>query len=413
MDASFTRKIMIDSRFRKSGTPGSFSFELSRAITLPTKCAGFVTDIELLHSWYTIDDHNEFFYFREEYGTNYISDTDFTTNHRVHRVALDKRNYTATELATELEGKMNEVLKNAARQISVTYNAGSGTMTFALVNGTPSIEDAADTWTRLTGLSHETETPHVMTVNASDPNTLDFTSGGNPATLVMVSYHDGPDYGRRLSFTETINGSSHTFTWDSSLELFVSTTTSARWEASRDFHWLGVYPATTFVHTVLAYINDQELLYRGPGSWWTYYNIPGSYNDNRSIPYDNDNPRTINYLLGNLPAEAYCGPLLTQTFETNFLNLLGESVPLYITSPSLTSFGTSMGPRGEHIIVRKINAKAPFGQVIVDILHTDQDYFMCGGSTIKTIQINLVNSFGHKMNLQADWSLSIVFQQME
>ena len=58
---------MVDSRFRKSGTPGSFTFELARAITLPSKCAGFVTDIELVHSWYTIDDHNEFLYFREEY----------------------------------------------------------------------------------------------------------------------------------------------------------------------------------------------------------------------------------------------------------------------------------------------------------------------------------------------------------
>ena len=65
MDSHFVRKIMIDSRFRKSGTPSDFTFELNRAITLPSKCAGFITDIELVHSWYNVDTHNEFFYFLE------------------------------------------------------------------------------------------------------------------------------------------------------------------------------------------------------------------------------------------------------------------------------------------------------------------------------------------------------------
>ena len=64
----FVRKIMIDSRFRKSGTPGNFTYELNRAITLPSKCAGFITDIELVHSWYNVDDHNEFLYFLEGFG---------------------------------------------------------------------------------------------------------------------------------------------------------------------------------------------------------------------------------------------------------------------------------------------------------------------------------------------------------
>ena len=44
MDSQFVRKIMIDSRFRKSGVPGNFTFELNRAITLPSKCAGFITE---------------------------------------------------------------------------------------------------------------------------------------------------------------------------------------------------------------------------------------------------------------------------------------------------------------------------------------------------------------------------------
>ena len=48
---NFVRKIMIDSRFRQSGTPGDFTYELKKAITLPSRCAGMVLDVEMVHSW--------------------------------------------------------------------------------------------------------------------------------------------------------------------------------------------------------------------------------------------------------------------------------------------------------------------------------------------------------------------------
>ena len=86
MDATFTRKVMIDSRFRRLGVPGSFEFELSRALTLPSKCAGFVTDIEMIHSWWTADDHNEHLYFYERYVNNGSVLT------RYHRVAIKRQN---------------------------------------------------------------------------------------------------------------------------------------------------------------------------------------------------------------------------------------------------------------------------------------------------------------------------------
>ena len=51
--------------------------------------------------------------------------------------------------------------------------------------------------------------------------------------------------------------------------------------------------------------------------------------------------------------------------------------------------------------------------MILDNLTNDQDYFVCGGTTLKTVTIRLINCFGHAMNLQADWSFSLVFQQLE
>ena len=63
--------------------------------------------------------------------------------------------------------------------------------------------------------------------------------------------------------------------------------------------------------------------------------------------------------------------------------------------------------------MKQINTKAPFGQVILDNLTNDQDYFVCGGTTLKAIAVNLINSFGYRMNLQAGWSFSLVFQQLD
>ena len=79
---------MIDSRFRQSGSPGKFTFELNRAITLPTSCAGFITDIELIHSWWTVDTHNEFLYFWESYYDYAIS---FWLT-RYHKVGITEQN---------------------------------------------------------------------------------------------------------------------------------------------------------------------------------------------------------------------------------------------------------------------------------------------------------------------------------
>ena len=52
---------------------------------------------------------------------------------------------------------------------------------------------------------------------------------------------------------------------------------------------------------------------------------------------------------------------------TGYLQLDGN-IPLYITSPQLTSFGSTLGPRGEHTICKKVNAQSHgFGGQILDM----------------------------------------------
>ena len=145
-------------------------------------------------------------------------------------------------------------------------------------------------------------------------------------------------------------------------------------------------------------------------------------NDASPIPYDRYSPLSINHLLKNdghksgvtrhdQAAGAY------GVFLSGVLDLTGMSQPLYITNPNMTAFGTFLGPRGEHTIMRKVSADADyggFGGLMVDTLQNEQDYFVCGGLTLKRLMIKLVNSHGQPINLnETDWSFSIVFQDLQ
>jgi len=179
----FSRKIMVDSRFRKGGVPGSFTYELARAITLPTMCAGFVNDVEMLHSCYNINTHSRFFYFFEYLIDHTTSPVSY--RQRNHRVELATRNYDAASLLTELQTKINAVLTNGVREINITYDANTGKYTFAWSNtGTASFVNAADQWAREFGGS---SVHHTMTQSG---NQLTFNIG----TLDVESYNGGPAF---------------------------------------------------------------------------------------------------------------------------------------------------------------------------------------------------------------------------
>ena len=105
------------------------------------------------------------------------------------------------------------------------------------------------------------------------------------------------------------------------------------------------------------------------------------------------------------------------SFLSGILDLTGQSPPLFLISPTMTAFGTSQGPLGEHTIMRCIcpndASYGGFGGHIVDTLQNEQDYFLCGGSTLKTLRFQLMTSTGQIINLNgANWSFSIIFQDM-
>ena len=425
---NFVRKIMIDSRFRKSGTPGDFTYELKKAITLPSRCAGMVLDVEMVHSWYNIDEHNSYLYFYEVYSVqddpnnHAFIDEDPTPGWHLRtyfrRIQIPSGNWTAGDLANELQGRMNSALQNGVRTLTATYNQNSGkivigqqyvtsdvTLNGATYTGTPA-------WVKHDSVHDTTGTSYNlgMTAGANGPVFSDGTK-----TLTTIFYVGGPEGSRRYRFSvpNAATGNTDYFVWNEAHDRFENKVpnqqqSGAYWVPPAGFAWSGVAPANNDT-TLFGIIGDQDLMIY---LWWQKYNIPSVENNNTTMPYDMLNPRSVNSVLGAQPTMSL-GPAISATLVTGFLNLLGESVPIYITCPSIGAFGTSMGPRGENIFIKKLNTKAPFGEVIIDNAHHEQDYFVCGGTTLKTLSIRLVNPYGHTLPIQQDWSMSIVFTQLD
>ena len=94
-------KNIIDSRFRKDSSPSSsdFTFELVRSINLPRKCAAFIADVAIPHTWYNIDANNCNLYYVEGQIGNLVTP--------VGVLKLDAGNYTGTSLATAIHDGLN------------------------------------------------------------------------------------------------------------------------------------------------------------------------------------------------------------------------------------------------------------------------------------------------------------------
>ena len=101
-EPTFTRKVYICSRqaAATSRSTSDFDLTLSRNLVLPQKCAGFITDIQIPHTWYTVDSGQRYLYFR----------IDATTPFLFGRIELNKGNYSGQKLADALRDKMGAAL---------------------------------------------------------------------------------------------------------------------------------------------------------------------------------------------------------------------------------------------------------------------------------------------------------------
>ena len=73
MSDVFCRKIYVDSAQRISGNASNFKFSLVRDITIPKKCAAFISDVAIPHTWQNVDEGRNKLYCAEHIGVSMIA----------------------------------------------------------------------------------------------------------------------------------------------------------------------------------------------------------------------------------------------------------------------------------------------------------------------------------------------------
>ena len=66
MDRLSVRKIYIDSRYRASGSPANFEYELPQTVELPKNTRAFITEFTGVNAWDTVSSSNNQLYVVEE-----------------------------------------------------------------------------------------------------------------------------------------------------------------------------------------------------------------------------------------------------------------------------------------------------------------------------------------------------------
>ena len=99
---------------------------------------------------------------------------------------------------------------------------------------------------------------------------------------------------------------------------------------------------------------------------------------------------------------------INNPYKSGFLNFQGVN-NIYLSSPNLGSVST-IGPRGEQTMIKKIPVSSEFGYMIIDRSASQHDYLECGKTTLRTLEFNLKDSKGRFVPLHnANMYFSLVF----
>ena len=402
MESSSVRKIYVDSRRKTPGSVSSsdFEFELNRAITLPRKCVAFVTDIHLPHSWYNVDEHAQYLYVQET-SDAYSSVLSEVFRDGVRRIELAPAHHTGTLLASVIETELQQSTVHAGRNTyDVTYSSTTGKIEISLTNDLGQTYEASlasstgTIWKVYNGDAYS----YDEALQRTGALTYSYVAGGFVETLTV----SGIDPINK-TFT-AVTSAGNTYEWNNTLERLENVNPSSNWnwrpQFTLQFQQLSNY---------FSIYTDHQLSQAA---------IADSFAA-AGISLNPRSPTSINHLLrheGHGPVVRHDSiPGNLGSFLTGVLDLTGQSPPLFIVSPNMTAFGTSQGPLGEHTIMRCIcpndASYGGFGGHIIDTLQNEQDYFVCGGSTLKNLRFQLITITGQSVNLNgADWSFSIIFQ---
>ena len=136
----------------------------------------------------------------------------------------------------------------------------------------------------------------------------------------------------------------------------------------------------------------------------------GLWNKIGTGSFDAINPASVNDILRNYGDYAGKTPQydVSSPYKSGFLNFQGIN-NIYLSSPNLGCF-TTIGPRGDQTVIKKIPVSSEFGYMIIDRSVSQHDYLECGKTTLRTLEFTLRDGRGRLVPLHnANYSFSLVF----
>ena len=123
------KKVYIDSSWKVSGTSSDFTIDLPETVQLEENMLCQIHEVSVPHSWYSINENNNNFYVMKG-----ILPPETPSGVTYRKLIIPVGNYTATELATQLETSMN-TLDSGSRtnSFSVSYLAGLNKIQYKVI----------------------------------------------------------------------------------------------------------------------------------------------------------------------------------------------------------------------------------------------------------------------------------------
>ena len=189
------KKIYIDSKYKNASSESNsdFKYQLDSTLSLPEGCVFKVVDVCIPHSWYTIEeDINDTFYFHVA-NTNTIDIRPFLC----YRIQLATTNYTSTELAVELQYRINQAYSAGGSEFAVVYNVLKQNLTISTstTNLSFKVMTESDIKTKLNTLwtSSSNAAPNYDSDDPQDMNTnmLKLNTGLSPLYTYSTPYVSG------------------------------------------------------------------------------------------------------------------------------------------------------------------------------------------------------------------------------
>jgi len=120
------KKCYIDSRYRTedSKSDTDFKFDLKQSIDLPDNCHCYIDDIQIPHTWYSVENYNNKFYVQ-------IFDQQTSTNH-YFIVPLIPQNHNGISLAADLQQRLTYIFPTFG--FTVVYSTSKGSLIITSVN---------------------------------------------------------------------------------------------------------------------------------------------------------------------------------------------------------------------------------------------------------------------------------------